>query len=60
MASWLADAALRARIGEQGRRVVEQNRGALERLIAPVEARLAAAGLGDPAARPEADPPQQR
>jgi 3-deoxy-D-manno-octulosonic-acid transferase len=34
---WLADASLRARIGEQGRRVVEENRGALGRLIALVD-----------------------
>jgi 3-deoxy-D-manno-octulosonic-acid transferase len=34
MATWLDDAALRARIGENGRGVVEQNRGALERLLA--------------------------
>jgi 3-deoxy-D-manno-octulosonic-acid transferase len=30
---WLGDAAARARIGENGRRVVQQNRGALQRLI---------------------------
>ena len=30
---WLKDASLRARIGENGRSVVEQNRGALERLV---------------------------
>ncbi len=30
---WLCDAALRARIGENGRRVVEENRGALKRLL---------------------------
>jgi 3-deoxy-D-manno-octulosonic-acid transferase len=37
MADWLSDASLRARIGEQGRRVVEENRGALRRLIDLVE-----------------------
>jgi 3-deoxy-D-manno-octulosonic-acid transferase len=37
MAEWLSDASLRARIGEQGRRVVEENRGALRRLIDLVE-----------------------
>ncbi len=41
MTAWLSDAALRARIGEQGRRVVARNRGALERLIALVEDSLA-------------------
>jgi len=40
LADWLTDAALRARIGEQGRQVVEQNRGALPRLIALIEERL--------------------
>ncbi|HSO78809.1 MAG TPA: glycosyltransferase, partial [Chromatiaceae bacterium] len=45
---WLSDAATRARMGENGRRVVAQNRGALGRLIALVEA-LA----------PAADPPQR-
>lgn len=37
MATWLGDAAIRARIGENGRRVVERNRGALQRLIALLE-----------------------
>ena len=37
MADWLGDAALRARIGENGRRVVEQNRGALDRLLTLIE-----------------------
>ena len=41
MLGWLADAAERARIGENGRRVVAQNRGALERLLRLVEDRLA-------------------
>jgi 3-deoxy-D-manno-octulosonic-acid transferase len=40
MTRWLADAAERARIGENGRRVVEQNRGALGRLIDLIEPRL--------------------
>jgi 3-deoxy-D-manno-octulosonic-acid transferase len=38
--AWLGDAAERARIGENGRRFVERNRGALDRLIAAVDARL--------------------
>lgn len=37
MTEWLGDAALRAAIGENGRRVVEQNRGALERLLRLIE-----------------------
>jgi 3-deoxy-D-manno-octulosonic-acid transferase len=37
MIEWLGDAAIRAQIGENGRRVVEQNRGALHRLIALLE-----------------------
>jgi 3-deoxy-D-manno-octulosonic-acid transferase len=37
VADWLRDASLRARIGENGRRVVEQNRGALDRLVELVE-----------------------
>ncbi|KAA6184368.1 3-deoxy-D-manno-octulosonic acid transferase [Thiohalocapsa marina] len=36
----LGDAAERARIGENGRRAVESNRGALDRLIGLVDARL--------------------
>lgn len=40
MSGWLADAALRARIGENGRQVVARNRGALGRLIALIEERL--------------------
>jgi 3-deoxy-D-manno-octulosonic-acid transferase len=35
---WLGDAALRAQIGENGRRVVAENRGALERLLGLLEA----------------------
>ena len=38
--TWLGDAALRARIGENGRRVVADNRGALPRLIDLIEERL--------------------
>ena len=38
MLDWLGDAATRARMGENGRRVVAHNRGALGRLIALVEA----------------------
>lgn len=41
MIAWLSDATERARVGEKGRAVVEQNRGALERLMDCVEARLA-------------------
>lgn len=37
LGDWLSDAALRARIGENGQRVVEANRGALRRLLALVE-----------------------
>jgi 3-deoxy-D-manno-octulosonic-acid transferase len=33
MWEWLGDAAQRARIGEQGRRVVQENQGALQRLL---------------------------
>ncbi|NCA69144.1 MAG: 3-deoxy-D-manno-octulosonic acid transferase [Sphingobacteriia bacterium] len=40
---WLTDSTERARIGERGRRVVESNRGALDRLIALVEERLGTA-----------------
>lgn len=40
MTRWLRDAAERARVGENGRRVVEQNRGALGRLIDLIEPRL--------------------
>jgi 3-deoxy-D-manno-octulosonic-acid transferase len=40
MIAWLGDATERARIGENGRRVVEANRGALQRLIQLIEARL--------------------
>lgn len=36
MAHWLGDPALRAQVGEQGRMVVERNRGALDRLIAVI------------------------
>jgi 3-deoxy-D-manno-octulosonic-acid transferase len=37
MGDWLTDATLRTRIGEQGRLVVERNRGALQRLIELIE-----------------------
>jgi 3-deoxy-D-manno-octulosonic-acid transferase len=40
MGGWLADASERTRIGENGRNVVEQNRGAMERLLALIEERL--------------------
>ena len=37
VSAWLGDASERARIGENGRRAVEGNRGALERLVEIVE-----------------------
>ncbi|CRI64509.1 Kdo transferase [Thiocapsa sp. KS1] len=40
MISWLSNATERARIGENGRRIVEANRGALDRLMTLIEARL--------------------
>ena len=40
LGDWLTDAARRARIGEQGRQVVERNRGVLPRLIELIEERL--------------------
>jgi 3-deoxy-D-manno-octulosonic-acid transferase len=40
LAGWLTDAAVRARVGQAGRRVVEGNRGALPALIAMVEVLL--------------------
>ncbi|HYN79430.1 MAG TPA: 3-deoxy-D-manno-octulosonic acid transferase, partial [Lamprocystis sp. (in: g-proteobacteria)] len=40
LCDWLSDATLRTRIGETGRRVVEENRGALPRLIDLIEERL--------------------
>lgn len=42
--TWLGDASLRARVGENGRRVVEQNRGALDQLVALVEGLLVDSG----------------
>jgi 3-deoxy-D-manno-octulosonic-acid transferase len=48
MIDWLSDATARARIGENGRRVVERNRGALARLIALVESLDPALGSPDP------------
>lgn len=48
--AWLGDATTRARIGEQGRRVVALNRGALGRLIALVEAQLDQGSGDEPAA----------
>lgn len=41
--TWLHDASVRTRVGENGRRVVEQNRGALSLLFKMVEVRLQAA-----------------
>ena len=40
MIDWLGNAAERARVGENGLRVIEQNRGALERLLSSIEDRL--------------------
>jgi 3-deoxy-D-manno-octulosonic-acid transferase len=40
MVQWLSDASERSRIGENGRSIVEQNRGAMERLLALVEQQL--------------------
>jgi 3-deoxy-D-manno-octulosonic-acid transferase len=40
MVRWLSDASERSRIGESGRNIVEQNRGAMERLLALVEQQL--------------------
>jgi len=37
---WLGDASERSRVGENGRRAVEENRGALERLVELVESLL--------------------
>lgn len=44
LVGWLGDAAERARIGEHGRRFVEENRGALARLIELVDAHLGGGG----------------
>ncbi len=44
LVTWLGDASLRTRIGENGRRVVEQNRGALDRLMGLVEGLLVGRG----------------
>lgn len=41
--AWLGDASERARMGENGRRLVEENRGALDRLLALIEDRLGTA-----------------
>ncbi|BAO43073.1 lipid IV(A) 3-deoxy-D-manno-octulosonic acid transferase [Thiolapillus brandeum] len=41
VAAWLQDASERSRIGENGRQVVEENRGALQRLAALVDDLLA-------------------
>ena len=48
MISWLSDATERARIGENGRRIVEANRGALDRLMTLIEARLPKMRGNDP------------
>jgi 3-deoxy-D-manno-octulosonic-acid transferase len=41
LTGWLQDASERTRVGENGRKVVERNRGALERLEAVIAAQLA-------------------
>jgi 3-deoxy-D-manno-octulosonic-acid transferase len=41
LVDWLGDAAERTRIGENGRRAIEENRGALDRLVAFIDAHLA-------------------
>ncbi len=41
MEGWLRDASLRATVGENGRAVVEENRGALDRLVALVAEEIA-------------------
>lgn len=46
MLHWLGDAALRAQVGEQGRAVVERNRGALDRLMAALDDCLAPVSEG--------------
>ncbi|WPL18863.1 3-deoxy-D-manno-octulosonic acid transferase [Thiorhodovibrio winogradskyi] len=45
---WLTDAAERARIGENGRRAVEANRGALERLLRLIDPHLDAIAPAKP------------
>jgi 3-deoxy-D-manno-octulosonic-acid transferase len=45
VASWLSDANLRARFGENGLRVVEANRGALERLFDIIRGYLTIKGI---------------
>ncbi len=40
MVQWLSDASERTRIGENGRSIVEQNRGAMERLLSLIEQQL--------------------
>lgn len=37
LATWLADASQRGEVGEQGRALVERNRGALERLLGAID-----------------------
>ncbi len=46
--AWLGDAAERARVGENGLRVVEQNRGALASLLAVIDERINAFEAGPP------------
>ncbi|MBK1722439.1 3-deoxy-D-manno-octulosonic acid transferase [Thiocystis violacea] len=46
MQAWLGDAALRAQVGEQGRALVERNRGALERLVGVIDDSLGRVGDG--------------
>jgi 3-deoxy-D-manno-octulosonic-acid transferase len=37
---WLEDASERTRVGENGRRVVQENQGAVDRLLGLIEQRL--------------------
>lgn len=48
MLRWLSDASERSRLGENGRRVVAENKGALEALVRLVDVMLPARGLGNP------------
>lgn len=40
VSNWLGDASMRAEAGERGRRLVAENRGALDNLYALIERRL--------------------
>lgn len=49
LGAWLTDAAERARIGENARRVMAENRGALPRLLALIDGLLERGGVAGPA-----------